>query len=213
MVLVGCPAARRPGAPAVHATAAPEAWAAATGPRAAGPIPPPLAGAAPAGAAEARLPPPTIEVASVTATAWSATRRTSGSVSTRTARTAPGSRLRLASRYSTVEASSQYAMTSPTIRSSDPSTSWTGLSSSHGSGRSQGIRMAGKRPSQWRATTAATSSPRRPRSEPALRSGAERPGVTIACLLSDGFEDRDNVHKRAECGPPARGVSTQPRCT
>jgi hypothetical protein len=54
--------------------------------------------AARAGAATPRVLPPTIEVARVTATAWSATRRASGRVAQPTARTAAGSLVRLASR-------------------------------------------------------------------------------------------------------------------
>ena len=82
------------------------AWAAATGLRAGGPIPL-RPSAASAGPATPRVPPPTIEVARVTAIAWSATRRASGRVAQLTALTAAGSLVRLASRYSTVEASSQ----------------------------------------------------------------------------------------------------------
>ena len=82
------------------------AWAAATGLRAGGPIPLRLS-AASAGPATPGVPPPTIEVARVTAIAWSATRRASGRVAQLTALTAAGSLVRLASRYSTVEASSQ----------------------------------------------------------------------------------------------------------
>ena len=82
------------------------AWAAATGVRVGGPKPL-RPSAASAGPATPRVPPPTIEVARVTATAWSATRRASGRVAQLTALTAAGSLVRLASRYSTVEASSQ----------------------------------------------------------------------------------------------------------
>jgi hypothetical protein len=72
------------------------AWAAATGLRAGGPARP--RSAARAGPATPRVPPPTIEVARVTATAWSATRRTIGRVAQPTALTAAGSLVRLASR-------------------------------------------------------------------------------------------------------------------
>ncbi len=74
----------------------PVAWAAATGFLAGGPAPP--RSAARAGPATPRVLPPTIEVARVTATAWSATRRASGKVAQPTARTAEGSLVRLASR-------------------------------------------------------------------------------------------------------------------
>jgi hypothetical protein len=84
----------------------PVAWAAATAFLAGGPIPPPRS-AARAGPAARAWCPPTIEVARVTATAWSATRRARGRVAHPTARTADGSLVRLASRYSTVDASSQ----------------------------------------------------------------------------------------------------------
>jgi hypothetical protein len=82
------------------------AWAAATGFLAGGPIPP-RESAASAGPAVPRVPPPTMDVARVTASAWSATRRTTGTVAQLTARTAAGSLVRLASRYSSVETSSQ----------------------------------------------------------------------------------------------------------
>ena len=72
------------------------AWAAATGFLAGGPARP--RSAARAGPATPRVPPPTIEVARVTASAWSATRRTAGRVAQLTALTADGSLVRLASR-------------------------------------------------------------------------------------------------------------------
>jgi hypothetical protein len=73
------------------------AWAAATGLRAGGPARP-RSSAASAGLATPRVVVPTMDVARVTATAWSATRRARGKVAQATARTAAGSLLRLASR-------------------------------------------------------------------------------------------------------------------
>src|SRR6266545_1460400 len=69
------------------------------------------------------------------------------------------------------------------MRRMAPSTSCSGLDSSHWTGRSQGIRRPGKRPSQWRPSTAASSSPSRASSEPALRNGADRSAVAIDRLL------------------------------